>query len=439
MSALAVDDRPLIVHTGPWYFPIAFLARLPFAMMVVGVLTLVVSSTGSVALGGLTSAAVGIGTVIAGPIVGDAVDRHGQRRVLVPLGLVNSALLAAFPFVVAAATADWMLLLAALLIGLTAPQAAAMSRSRLMAIIRERLTVSRRERTFSRTMAYESAADETAFVIGPVVVGVLASFIAPWAPVAGAAVLSFVFVTAFALHPTARAASPAAGDEPAVIAPARELLRMPVLVIVAATFAVGAFFGTTLTSLTAFMKAQGDVDSAALLYGVMGIGSAVLALAVAVLPTRFALRWRWMLFAAVLVAATAAFTLSGTVTAVTVALAIMGLGVGPTLVTLFSLAGNRSPIGRTATVMTVLGSAVALAQSLASAVTGAVAEDFGVETAMAFPLVAAGVVLLLAVVNLAVEWRARRVAVGSGVSVASAASVVADGPVEAGAGAVRDD
>ncbi|MCR2817535.1 MFS transporter [Microbacterium sp. zg.Y1090] len=408
--SVAPDDRPVIAHTGPWYFPIAFLARLPFAMMVVGVLTLVVSVTGSVALGGLTSAAVGIGTVLAGPIVGDLVDRHGQRRVLVPLGLANSALLASFPFVVSALPPTWLLLLAALLIGTSAPQAAAMSRSRLMAIIRERLAAPRRARAFSRTMAYESAADETAFVIGPVVVGVLASFIAPWAPIAGAAALSFVFVTAFALHPTARAGV-GPDDGPAEIAPARALLRLPVVVLVAATFAVGAFFGATLTSLTSFMAEQGDVDSAALLYGVMGIGSAVLALAVAALPPRFALRWRWMLFAGVLVAATAAFTLSTTVSAVTVALVIMGLGVGPTLVTLFSLAGARAPLGRTATIMTVLGSSVALAQSLASAVTGAIAEEFGAAAAMVLPLVAAALVLVLAVANLAVERGMRRTAV----------------------------
>ncbi|MCR2783879.1 MULTISPECIES: MFS transporter [unclassified Microbacterium] len=408
MSAPAPRDRSLIDHTGRSYFPIAFIARLPFAMMVVGVLTLVVSATGSVALGGLTSAAVGIGTVIAGPLVGDAVDRLGQRRVLVPLGLVNSALLAAFPFVVFSGSAEWMLLLSALLIGLSAPQAAAMSRSRMIAIIGNLLSPHRRERTFSRTMAYESAADETAFVIGPVVVGILASFIAPWAPIAGAAVLSFVFVTAFALHPTARAGAGTHADAgPAEIAPARELLRAPVLVLVAATFAVGMFFGSTLTSLTAFMEEQGDVDSAALLYGLMGIGSAVLALAVAVLPARFALRWRWLLFSGVLAVATLGFTLSGSVPAVTVMLCIMGLGVGPTLVTLFSLAGTRSPVGRSATVMTVLGSAMALAQSLAAAVTGAVAESVGAGAAMVLPLVAAVLAFALGVVNLVVERRAR--------------------------------
>lgn len=176
------NDRSLIRHTGWAFFPIAFIARLPFAMMVVGVLTLVVSATGSVGLGGLTSAAVGIGVVIAGPVIGDAVDRFGQRRVLVPLGILNGILLGVFPIVVTAGSPDPLILTAAAAIGLSAPQAAAMSRSRLMGIIRARLGAEHRPRTLSRVMSYESAADETAFVIGPFLVGILAAVIAPWGP-----------------------------------------------------------------------------------------------------------------------------------------------------------------------------------------------------------------------------------------------------------------
>jgi MFS family permease len=400
----AADDRSLIAHTGFSYFPIAFLARLPFAMMVVGVLTFVVDARGSVALGGLTSAAVGVGTVLTGPLIGGAVDRFGQRRVLVPVGLGNAALLGAFPLVAASPASDAVLLGTALLIGATAPQAAAMSRSRLLAIIRGRMSPTRALRTFGRTMSYESAADETAFVIGPVVVGILASFLAPWAPLAGAAALSFVFVTAFALHPTARVDS-ASAVPAAAVAPVRALLRPRVLVLVAATFAVGMFFGATLTSLTAFMAEQGRADAAALLYGLMGIGSAVLALAVAVMPARFGLRHRWLVFAGILSASAVGFALSGSVAAVAVWLCLLGLGVGPTLVTLFSLAGLRSPAGRSATTMTILGSAVALAQSLASAATGAVAEAHGADVARILPLVAAALCLALGVANVALERR----------------------------------
>lgn len=399
-------QRPLIHHTGFWYFPVAFIARLPFAMMTVGVLALVVSVRGSVALGGLTSAAVGIGVVIAGPVLGDLADRFGQSRVLVPTGLANGILLALFPVVVGSPAVDSLVLASAVAIGLTGPQTAAMSRSRVMALIGARIEADRRERTFSRAMAYESAADETAFVIGPFVVGVLAAVVAPWAPIVAAAALSFVFVTAFALHPTGRVVPVA--SERGTMAPARELLRPRMLMLVAAVFGVGAFFGSTLTSLTAFMEARGAPEAGALLYGVMGVGSAVLALAVAVLPARFSLRWRLVAFAILLFASAGAYSVGGSVLTVTVVLCLMGIGVGPSLVTLFSLAGHRAPAGRAATTMTLLASALTLAQALSSAVTGAVAERASVESAMLIPAGAALLVLAMAAVNLvhAQRWDA---------------------------------
>ncbi|WP_431803147.1 MFS transporter [Microbacterium sp. bgisy203] len=397
--------RTLIQHTGWAYWPIAFIARLPFAMMTVGVLMLVVAETRSVGLGGLTSAAVGVGVVVAGPVIGDLVDRHGQRRVLVPVGLANGILLALFPLIVMGGMPEGAVLGAALAIGLTAPQAAAMSRSRLLTIIGSRLDPERRGVTTTRIMSYESAADETAFVIGPFLVGILAAVIAPWAPIAIAAVLSFGFVTAFALHPTARV-RPIVGDAAAERAPIRAVFSTRILILVGATFGVGMFFGGTLTSLTAFAQAQGDEARAGLLYGLMGIGSAVLALGVVLLPARFAARWRWILFSLVLTLAAVGYTSAHDFSSVMVWLLVMGLGVGPNLVTLFSLAGERAPAGRAATTMTLLGSALTLAQALTSAVVGWVAEEVSLAAAMAVPALAGVIVLCLGILNAAASRRA---------------------------------
>jgi len=394
----------LIAHTGWSYWPIAFIARLPFAMMTVGVLMLVVRATGSVGFGGLTSAAVGIGVVIAGPIMGDLVDRHGQRRVLVPVGLANGVLLAIFPLLATDAMPPALVLAGALAIGLTGPQAAAMSRSRLLAIVAARIAPARRMKTTARLMSYESAADETAFVIGPFLVGILAALVAPWAPIAIAALLSFGFVLAFALHPTARMLQSRA-DADAERAAFRDVLTAPMLVLVGATFGVGMFFGSALTSLTAFAQAAGDEAQAGLLYGLMGIGSAVLALGVVLLPARFALRRRWLLFAGVLTAASVGYATTTSLGNVAVWLLVMGLGVGPTLVTLFSLAGERSPRGRSATTMTLLSSALTLAQALAAAFTGWLADRVSLGAAMAVPAAAAAVVLTLGAVNIAIERR----------------------------------
>jgi MFS family permease len=393
----------LITLTGRSYFPIAFVARLPFAMMVVGVLTLVVAARDSVALGGINSASVGIGSALFGPLVGAAADKVGQRAVLVPVGLANAVLLGALPFVVQSAAPDLAVLAMSFLIGASAPQVAPMSRTRLVAIIRNRMDPKRHERVLSGTMAYESAADETVFIVGPFLVGVLASAIAPWVAVAGASVLTFVFVTAFALHPTGRLTLAHASDPRP--APARELLRPRLVVVVVGILGIGFFFGSTLTSLTAFMADHGGSSRAGLLYGLMGIGSAGLALGSAAFPRAFRLGWRWLVFGAVLLASAIVFATADSVLAVGIVLAVMGIGIGPTLVTQYSLGSDRSPVGRSATTMTILGSAVIVGQSIASAVVGEVAERAGTPAAMAFPAISAAVVVLAAVVNLVLSRR----------------------------------
>ena len=386
-----LHEPSLLRIAGFPYFLIAFIARLPFAMMVVGVLTVVVAARGSLSLGGLTSAAVGLGTACFGPLLGAAADRFGQRAVLVVLALANGAMLLLFTLVVYGTAPDGFVLLAAVGIGATAPQVAPLSRSRLVTIIGERMPESRRARTVSGTMAYESAADETVFVFGPFLVGILASAIAPWAPLVGAAVLTVLFVGAFALHPSGRHVSAdrdAAGRAPSAVS---DLFRPQLLIVVLGILGVGIFFGTMLTSLTSFMADRGAAEQAGLLYGVMGVGSAALALGVAWLPAAFSLRARWLVFSGILLAGTLLLGFVDSPGTMMVALGIMGIGIGPTLVTQYSFGAARSPRGRSATVMTMLGSGVVVGQSLGAAVAGEIAESVGTSAALVLPMVAAAI------------------------------------------------
>ncbi|WP_101846097.1 MFS transporter [Zhihengliuella sp. ISTPL4] len=373
------------------YFLIAFIARLPFAMMVVGVLTVVVSARESLSLGGLTSAAVGLGTACFGPLLGAAADRFGQRRVLLALAVGNAVMLLLFTAVVYGPAADGFVLLAAIGIGATAPQVAPLSRSRLVTIIGERMPAERRARTVSGTMAYESAADETVFVFGPFLVGVLASALTPWAPLVGAAALTLVFVGAFALHPSGRHVSQDRTDDGRAPSAVSELFRPQLLIVVLGILGVGIFFGTMLTSLTSFMADLGAPEQAGLLYGVMGVGSALLALGVAWLPARFTLRARWLVFSGILLAGSLLLGIVDAPAGMMLALAIMGIGIGPTLVTQYSFGAARSPRGRSATVMTMLGSGVVVGQSLGAAVAGEIAENFGTSAALVLPMIAAGI------------------------------------------------
>ena len=348
---------------------------------------------------------VGIGAAAVGPLVGAAADRFGQRRAVLAAAAVNSLALLLMTWIVFSPLPGWAVLAAAALVGASAPQVGPMSRSRLVAMITTRLPVRSRGRTLLSMMAYESAADEVIFVFGPVIVGLLATTMSPAAPMIGAAALTALFVTAFALHPSGRAAEPSAVGGPLAQGPARDLLRPELLTVVAGVFGMGLFFGSTLTGLTAFMRDLGDAPSAGLYYGVMGVGSAALALGSALLPARFSLTARWLSFAVVLVAGAAAVAAAPSLPLVVAGLAVAGIGVGPTLVTNFSLAAERSPVGRSATVMTIMGSAVILGQSTASAVNGLIADAVGTAAAQGAPLVAALIVLAAGLTNAALGRR----------------------------------
>lgn len=392
------SDSTLIAQTGFAYFPLAFIARFPFAMMVVGVLTLVVSARGSVELGGMNSAVVGIGSAVVGPLIGAAADRYGQRPTLLITAAVNSVTLGVLAWVAYSTLPVWVMFVSAFLVGASSPQIAPMSRSRLVTLIASALPPRRRARAMSTTLAYESAADETVFVFGPVIVGLLATAFGAWAPILGAIALTLVFVTAFAMHHTSAPAKTAA-ERAATLAPSSELWRPSLLIVVFGTFSVGCIFGTTLTALTAFMQDQGRAESAGLIYGIMGIGSAFLAISVALFSPRFTLRYRWVVFTGFIIGGGFILPSATGVGTVSLALGLMGVGIGPLLVTLFSFGAGRSPEGRSATVMTMLGSALILGQSSASALTGFVAEGFSTPAALTLPLGAAGLALLGGVVN----------------------------------------
>ncbi len=397
MAVIEAPARTTVLDVvGTRYFATAFLARLPFAMMVVGVLTLIVSARGSLALGGLTSAVAGAGSALVGPAIGAMADRLGQRYVVLVAGAINAVLLLLLAVVAYSSLSDAALLAVAFGVGASAPQVAPMSRSRLVGAIRRHLPLERRIPATGGVMAYESAADEVVFVFGPVLVGVLASLLHPAAPIVAAGLLALVFVTAFALHPTGL--TRAAGHR-LEQAPARELLRPGLVVVIAGITGVGLFFGTTLTALTSFMADRGAAEQAGFAYGAMGVGSAILALSMTRLPLSFRLSSRWVVFGGVLAAGALVLAVAQSPPMLLAGLALAGIGIGPTLVTIFSLGSERSPAGRSATVMTLLGSGVIVGQASSAAITGLVAEDLGTRAALLGPAIAAAIVLVAALLN----------------------------------------
>lgn len=406
------DARSLAVSRvmGAPFLLIAFLARLPFAMTVVGTLFTLVGFGRSIAEAGLASALAGIATAVAAPMVGRWADSQGQRGLLIALALLNAASLVGF-VLLASFDAPLMVLLAVVAcIGLTSPQVAPMSRTRVVASL-ERRGSPGSSVWMTRAMASESIADESAFVLGPILVSLAALAAGPWAPLVLAAVLNLSLVILFATHDSAATVrwSPAAGEHPrGGRLPAR------LLWFLAGMFLVGATFGTTLTSLTAAMQQRGLDDATGILYGVMSVGSIVSAAVMSRLLPRLGSAQRWLAFAALALVAVPSLPEHDSLLWLAVALFAEGCGIGVVLVALFSLANDVAPAARRATAMASMSASLVVGQSLATALVGAIVEGLGI-TAGGWTLVAvcAASVLLAAASLLAERRRAQPAGLGT--------------------------
>ncbi|MEE2568431.1 MFS transporter [Pseudarthrobacter sp. J64] len=393
---------------GRSFIPIGLVARLPLAMLTVGALTLVTSATSSYALGGAAAGAVGIGSAIGAPIVGSMADRWGQRPVLLlAAGLNTLAVLALIVGVAFLAGVDGPagtvpILAAAFASGASCPQVGPLARVRWMVLTADRGAQSPgpggTNRDLDTALSYESTADELTFVLGPALVGILASLLAPWLPLALAAVLTLAFVPAFALHPTVRQVprrgpaqkSTRGGTSTRREASGERSRLMAALVLPVTGMALmGAFFGGTQASLASFAAGFAGSELAGLLYSVMGLSSALTALSVAYWPSTFALRFRWPACAAAMAALSLPLLVAADAGSMVLVLLALGLPVGPVMVTIFAIGGRLAPLGRLGTVMTALASGLVAGSAAGAATAGFLAQHQGNSAAFLVPIVAA--------------------------------------------------
>lgn len=381
-------------------------------MLTIGVLTMVTQVSNSYAIGGFAAGAIGLGAAVGAPFVGYLADRLGQKRVLLVAAIVNALLVGAVVLLAYALLpsdgarladgATLVVLFAALLAGSTSPQVGPLSRVRWMALSKK-LPAKERGPAVDTALSLEGTADEVTFVLGPALVGLLASLLAPWLPLVLAAVMTAVLVSLFALHPTVEAVGPRMAASSTVgnagyvtkEKPKWLLVAVPVL----GMLFMGTFFGSAQTALTAFTGVHGSVDQAGLMYAIMGSSSAVTALSVAYWPEKFSYAWRWVLSAGLMAAGSAAFLLPTSLGQMAWVLLLVGLFVGPVMVSIFSVGSKVAPQQWMGTVMTALSSGIVAGTALGSAVSGSLAQSVGYSAAFVVPLAAASALFLLGLVS----------------------------------------
>ena len=117
-------------------FVLSLVARLPEAMLSIGLLVHTQHLTGSYTDAGIVAGVYAVALGVGGPVLGRLVDRRGQARLLLVTAVVEAVLLAAVALVPAGAAPGAVIALAAG-IGLASPPVGACLRSLLPGLLHD--------------------------------------------------------------------------------------------------------------------------------------------------------------------------------------------------------------------------------------------------------------------------------------------------------------
>jgi MFS family permease len=346
---------------------VSVLARLPMAMLSIGLLVHTQHLTGSLAAAGIVAGAFAVALGVGGPLLGRLVDRRGQTTVLVAGALVAGAALAATAVLPTGAPVAALVALAVVL-GLSAPPVGACMRTLLPAVVGDR-------EALRAAYAAESAAIELTWISGPPLVLVVA---VAWSTGAALALAGAVLVAGTAVF-VAQPASRAWRPEPAPERPRGGSLRTPAMrTLVLVLLALGVVFGAFEVAVVAAAGELGSAAAAGPLLGLWGAGSLV----GGVVAARMGGGARTGAGLALVLAALAAGHLalaaaSTSAMALAAVLALAGATIAPTYASVYAMVDHAAPAGTVTEAFAWLNTAVAVGASVGAACAGAVADAAG--------------------------------------------------------------
>ena len=392
-SGLAAYGRVLATPGAAAFSSAGALARLPQGMIGLGSLLMVSGLGRSYTLAGLVAGAVALSQSVVAPQLGRLADRLGQAPVLLPQLAVHVVAVAALVLAAEADAGGWLLVALGGMAGGSLPQVGAFARARWTALLSD----APRLRT---ALALESLIDEAVFIVGPVVVTLLATMVAPAAGLLAAiglvAVGCLTFIAQRRTEPRRQRAHPSHGGRLRGGA-----VRHPGLVVIVGVFlAMGVVFGLIEVAIVALTREHGHPAAAAPLLGLWGTGSLLAGIAYGAVAWAASPRRRFL-------AAVAAFAL-GTVliatathslTVMTLALFAAGLANAPTLITGNTLVPDVVPSSVVTEAYTWLTVTVLAGMATGSMLSGAIVDAAGASAGLLASIAAAGCAVLLTVLG----------------------------------------
>lgn len=368
------------IATSP-VFAASIVARLPLAMLTIGMLVHVQHVTGSFAAAGLVSGTLAVAQGAGGPALGRLVDRRGQTAVLLAGALVAGAGLVVTAFLPADAPLPALIALATV-IGFATPPVGPCMRSLLPGMVAD----ADEQRG---AYAVDSAAVELTWVSGPPLVLLAGAVLSTGAALVIAGAILAAATVLFAATPASRAWRP----EPKDAAEAAGALSSPgVRTLVLALGSAGLLFGATEVAVTATAQSLGGTAVAGPLLGLWGVGSLIGGIVVARAgggaQTGAGLAALLATLAATHLALAAA---TGSLIALGAVIVLAGSMIAPTCATAYAMVDAAAPAGTTTEAFAWLATAIAIGTSAGAAAAGAVADASGAAPTFALAAAAAAI------------------------------------------------
>jgi MFS family permease len=338
------------------------------SMFALGIVLAVTLSGGGYGAAGVAAGISTAGHAVASPIQARVADRVGQRRMLVPLlfghGIALIALVAVVGRVAAGEAPFVLLAAAALLTGATFPQIGALVRARWAGLQSARLHTA---------YAWESALDEVAFVVGPVIVVMLATNIHPVAGLVTVLLFTlgggFVFASLRSTEPPVRQS---------VTIGQRDPLPFATLTWTVAAFVfMGGIFGVVELSTVAVADEFGATAAAGPVLAVFAAGSLIAGLTTGAIHWKVSPRRRFVVGQAALAAAVLPLAFAGNLPVLFAAIFVAGFAIAPTLIAGFSMVQAAVPASRVTEGLAWVSTAITVGAAAGAASAGPIIDRIG--------------------------------------------------------------
>lgn len=361
-----------------------FVARLPIAMVGLGIVLLVSETTGSYAAAGVLSAAFQLPAALGAVVTSRWTDRLGQNRTLPWLGGLSAFFLVMFVTSVELSAPLVVQGLVVACAGITQPAIGSMVRARWAANVPD-------ERALRSAFALESIIDELIFTVGPLLTAFLAFQLALPLPLLLAASIGVVGAVLLSLQ--RRTQPPASRHaQEASAAPRRSVLAYPgIALVVIAAIGIGSVFGSFEVSIVAFTAQAGAAEASGLVLAVYALGSMLSGVWFGSRTWHMSLGRQMLVLPTLLTAALVLSPFAPTVVLLTVVTAIAGVAVSPTLIASFSLTQRLVPPAQLTEGLTWTNSGLAVGFSAGVALGGVVVDAHG--TSWGFAVSIAGAAL----------------------------------------------